>query len=49
MYLNAPGIPVRKPLQNRQVDSRSTTGCVNFRGDLCKLVDCDRFINEQKR
>ena len=48
IYLNAPGIPVRKPLQNRKIDSWRTTGCVSFRGDLCKLVDWETFINEQK-
>ena len=46
IYLNTPEIPVRKPLQNR--DSSRTTGCENFRGDLCKLVDRETFINEQK-
>ena len=48
IHLNVPGIPVRKPLQNEQIDSWRTTGCVSFRGDLCKLVDWETFINEQK-
>ena len=46
MYLNVP--PVRKPLQNTQIDSWRTTGCVGFRGDLCKIVNWETFINEQK-
>ena len=48
IYLNLPRTPVRKPLQNKQIDSWRTTGCVSFRGDLCKLVDWETFINEQK-
>ena len=47
IYLNVPGIPVRKPLQNRQIVSWRTTGC-EFRGYLCKLLDWETFINEQK-
>ena len=34
IYLNVPGIPVRKPLQNRQIDSWRTTGCVSL-GVIC--------------
>ena len=48
IYLNVPGIPFRKPLQNRLIDSWRTIGCMSFRGDLCKLVDWGTFINEQK-
>ena len=47
IYLNVPGISVRKPLQNRQIVSWRTTGC-EFRGYLCKLLDWETFINEQK-
>ena len=30
IYLDVPGIPVRKPLQNRQIGSWRTTGCVSL-------------------
>ena len=47
-YLNVLGSQSEKPLQNRQIDSRRTTGYVSFTGDLCKLVDWETFVNEQK-
>ena len=44
IYLNLTGIPAKKPLK---IVYR-TTGCVKFRGDLCKLFDWETFINKQK-
>ena len=44
IYRNVPGIPVRKPLQNRQL--KNDWMC-EFRGDLCKLVDWETLMNKK--
>ena len=42
IYLNVPGIPVRKPLQNRHIDSWRTTGCVSL--GVCNMAPINTLV-----
>ena len=48
MYLNVPGIPVKKSLQNRQIDSWRTTGCVSL-GVICASLLTGRHLLMNKK
>ena len=48
IYQNVPGIPVRKPLQNRQIDSWRTTGCVSL-GVICANFLTGRHLLMNKK
>ena len=48
IYLNVPGIPVRKPLQNRQIVSWRTTGCVSL-GVICASLLTGRHLLMNKK
>ena len=48
IYQNVPGIPVRKPLQNRQIDSWRTTGCVSL-GVICANLLTRRHLLMNKK
>ena len=48
IYLNVPEIPVRKPLQNRQIVSWRTTGCVSL-GVICASLLTGRHLLMNKK
>ena len=48
IYLNVPGIPVKKPLQNRQIISWRTTGCVSL-GVICASLLTGRHLLMDKK
>ena len=48
IYLNVPGISVRKPLKNRQIVSQRTTGCVSV-GVVCASLLTGRHLLMNKK